>query len=52
MATLLDKESSYSNVEKILFVYKGCDASENLSTGDRHLHHLVLAEGWACGKDK
>ena len=52
MATLLDKESSYTNVEKSLLVYNGCDAGENLSTGGRHLHHLVLVEGWTCGKDK
>ena len=33
MATLLDKESSYTNVEKILFVYNGCDAGENTGIG-------------------
>ena len=32
MATLLDKERSYTNVEKTLLVYNGCDAGENPET--------------------
>ena len=51
MASINQKKSDFKNI-KYNYQSARTAAGENLSTGGRHLHRLVLVEGWACGKDK